>query len=893
MPRARVSLLAAASLVLSGGALGLASASAGTPAEVTVGVGGSASASASYAGGPVVGNDDPVGPPAPICTPQGCDRETVHLKVPSGYQATHLVTLSVALTFDPGPAGNTVDVAILDTKGNPLATSAGVSSGGHVAVRDVSAGDYVVEVDGDIALTPQAFTAKVTAGSEPRSVQRANPAGTVRFSRETVADPFRLGTEPNVAVAPDGKTVYESPIFGFSTTQSFLQRSTDGGQTFKTLSLLPGVGKLDQCTGGGDSDIATDANSGDIYMIDLGGAPEVPARVSHDSGQTFTSNCEANFHDGANYFTDRQWLSTDLVHHQMYFIYRDGLLTPPAGLGVGGVDASRQAYGEYIKTAPLPSGPGQAGAAQLAFSSLCHTAGGLATPCITDVQIAGNAVTDNAKGLSPYAGATYLAMESPKGVGIAVIDPTKKTAPVVERVIPGNHHQILFPTVAVDRSGRIYVVWADSTTAQIQLASSPDQGKTWSAVQTVNAAPAATTVMPWVVAGDRGRVDVAFYGTHNGAPPTTNYGPWYGYLAQTLDGDTAHPHFTQVAFTDRPNHLDPVCLSGLGCTTNTGPGGDRELGDFFRIIIDREGRALISFADGDNQLGQEVVNGPLAAPSFAHFVRQAAGPSLFASVGNVSPLALPTNSVQVGPHTAPVPLSVPGTGAYGQDARALNLTSSSTRIQKDGSVQVVVKVASVGDALPPAGGAQVKEYLTRWIFQDHVYFAAAELDGSQARFFGGQAQPVSDGLAIKYANYPSGSTIEGTVDTASNTLTMTLPAALAGKPATGSTLYSVTTFALARTAPTPPTPPQASNTFDFPQVADVLPAYNVTTADARADRPAVSGGDSVIVPPRQVAGVLAATGWSGVQSWLAGALLLLAVVTGAAARRLRRSGAER
>ena len=850
-PRLRFAVLTAAASVSAAAALGLAGASAATPSQVTVGAPGSgAPASATYAGGPVAGNADPLGPPAPACLAGQCDRETVHLKAAPGYEAHHVLTLQVKLTFDPTAAGNTLDVAILDSKNNPLGTASGVGNGGAVAVKDVPAGDYVVEVDGDIAATPTSYSAKVSLQSAPRSKQALAALGKVRFSRETVADPFRLGTEPNIAVAGDGKTVYESPIFGFSTTQSFLQRSGDGGRTFKTLGL-PGVGKLDQCTGGGDSDVATDQYTGDVYMIDLGGAPEVPARVSHNKGQTFASSCEANFHDGANYFTDRQWLSTDLVHHQEYFIYRDGVLTPPGGLAVGGADASRQGYGEYIKTAPLASGPGQAGSAQLAFTNMCTAPGGIATPCIVDVLIAGNAVTDNAIGRSRYAGTTYLAMQGPKGVGLAVINPDNKAHPVMERSIPGDHRQILFPTVAVDRSGRVYEAWVDSTTAQVQFSSSPDQGKTWTAVTTVNGAPAATTVMPWVVAGDSGRVDVVFYGTANSAPPTTNYGPWYGYLAQTLDGGSAHPHFTQARFTDRPNHIDPVCLSGLGCTTNTGPGGDRELGDFFRVVVDRDGRALISFADGDNQLGAEVANGPLAAPSFAHFVRQVGGPSLYAKVGSIPSEALPLNGVAVAGHQAPLPLSVPGSGAYGADAAALNLQSSTTSIAPDGTMRIHLKVKNLAAALPAAAGGQVKTFLTRWIFHDHVYFAAAEFAGpTSVRFFGGQARPVSDGLAIKYASYPSATALSGSAD--GNDIALSVPPGLVGNPHRGDTLYSVTTWALARATPTAPTPPVASNVFDFPQVADVLPAYNVV------------GAGTTKVPPVQTAGL----------SWLSPADLL-------------------
>lgn len=813
---------------------------AGSPAAVSVGVGGAGPASATYTGGPVTGNDDPLGPPAPQCGSGQCDRETVHLAEPAGFTGANAVSLSATLTFTQGAtsSGDTYDIGVLDASGALLASASGVGSPATVTAKDVPAGDYTIEVDGDIATGSDTFSAAVSASSVPRAPLPVLPGGGLSFSRETVADPFRLGTEPNIAIGPDGKTTYESPIFGFSTTQSFLQRSLDGGRTFNTLSLVPGVGKLDQCTGGGDSDLATDQFTGDIYMIDLGGAPEVPARVSHDKGNTFASSCEANFHDGANYFTDRQWLSTDTVNHLQYFVYRDGLLTPPATGAVGGVDASRQAYGEYIKTAPLATSAGTAAAPQITFTNLCTNAAGLATPCITDVQIAGNVVSDNATGRSRYAGTSYLALQrAGMGVSVAAIDPTTKT--VTERSVPGNHQQVLFPTVAVDRAGTIYLAWVDASTFQVQLASSKDQGRTWSPVQTIQGAPVATAIMPWVVAGDAGRVDVVFYGSAKTAAPTTNSGPWFAYLAQSLNADAGStggtPAFSLAQMTDRPNHIDPICLSGLGCTTNTGPAGDRELGDFFRVALDNDGRAVVSFADGDNQLGQEVAGGPQAAPSFAHLVRQATGPSLLASVGTVPAVDVPTSAVTVGAHDNPVPLVTPGTGQPGANVDGLNLLGSATRVDPDGTVHVhlqLKKLDLTGAVTPPA--LPTATYLTRWVYKDQVFFAAAEDTAGQLRYFAGPAAPVTDGAAIKYASYPASAAATGKADPATNSIDITVPASSVGRPVGSPTLFSVTSYALTQSAPTPPTPPSASNGFDFPQIADVLPAYNTAPADAGA-----------------------------------------------------------
>ncbi|MBV9292515.1 MAG: hypothetical protein JO222_08690, partial [Frankiales bacterium] len=634
-----------------------------------------------------------------------------------------------------------------------------------------------------------------------------------------------LGTEPTLAVAPDAKTVYESPIFGFSTTQSFLMRSTNEGQTFNVLGV-PGVGKLDQCTGGGDSDVATDQFTGDLYNIDLGGAPEVPARVSHDKGLSFASSCEANFHDGANYFTDRQWLATDLKHHVEWYIYRDGVLSTNTLPGIGGTEVGKQGYGEFLKYAPLAKKPGTAGAAQLAFNNICKNAAGKAAPCILDVQIAGNALTDNTK-TSPHYGTTFLAMERPLGVGVATFT-TKGKSSLHEYYAAKNHHQVLFPTVAVDRAGITYLTWTDQTNYRVYLTHTVGTSlKHWTKPVVVNGAPVQATVMPWIVAGSKGRVDIVFYGTANPRQPTTNYGPWYPYLAQSINANRAKPTFHQARMTDHPNHIDPVCLSGLGCTTNNGPAGDRELGDFFRVVVDKFGRALVSFADGDNQLGQEVANGPLAAPSFADFVRQSGGPSLFKNVKHLKRLKTPKNCVATKRHRNPVPFDIPESGTQGKGVPALELRSACLSRLKNGDLNITIHVQKLDAAAaiaPPA--LPNATFMLRWIYKHRVYFGAAEDNAQQWRFFSGQAAPVTDGLAIKYAFYPASGSAAGKVQAGQrNLITIRVPRALVGKPPVGARLSTVTAYAITHSSRTPSTSPKASNFTDIPQVADVLPPF--------------------------------------------------------------------
>ena len=829
------------SLLLAAGGLAATSAmAAGTP---TVGVGGAAPATASYTGSVGPGNPDPLGPPAPACQPQGgCERHAIKLKAPSGWTAKHSITLGVAIKYGSGGSDD-LDVAIFDAKGNMIASTFDAAGGQVVAAANALPGDYTVEVDGDPTVGVQDYTALLSATSSPKYVPQKLTTGGLTFSNSTLTDPFRVGTEPNIAVSPDGHTVYESPIFGFSTTQSFLTRSTDGGKTFNVLGL-PGVGKTDQCTGGGDSDLQADAFPGDLYMIDLGGAPEVPARVTANRGLTFTSSCEANFHDGVNYFTDRQWLSYDKKHKVMWYIYRDGVLNTTTLPGIGATDIGKQGYGEFLKYAPLASAAGRAGSAQLAFTNICdNSTTGDATPCIHDVQIAGNPVTDNTA-TSPHYGTTYLAMTTSAGVGVAAFTTTKSS--VHEYTAAKKGSAILFPTVAVDRSGVVYETWTDATNYRVYLTHTVGTDlNRWTKPVVVNGAPVTTTVMPWIVAGSKGRIDVVFYGSPNLAAPTTNDGPWYPYLVQSLNATSATPTFHQARMTDHPNHIEPVCLSGLGCTTNTGPAGDRELGDFFRVTLDRSGRALVSFADGDNQLGAEVAGGPAAAPSFADFVRQSTGPSLYG--GTVSRVATPRNCVTTGKHHNPVPFVVPDSGTQGADVPALNLHASCVTRTQSGALKVTISLNTLdlnAAVAPPA--LPTATYMVRWVYKHKVYFAAAEDSGGSMRYFSGQSAPVSDGAAIKYAYYPASGSATGVIDDQSKTITITVPGNQVGSPPAGARLSTVTAYALTHSSPTSNTAPTASNFTDFPQVADVLPSYTaVLPATGTGSRAVAAAGPTI------------------------------------------------
>lgn len=802
-----------------------------TPDHSSISPGGAA---ATWAGPALTGNPEPLGPPAEVCSqPAGCDRTAITLVAPPHFADTNVITVSVTLTWSD--SNSNFDVGLLDSNLALLGARDSISSGDTLTVDNVNPGDLVVEVDGDVAINA-AYSGTISATSVPRKPQHAQPAGSLTFSRETVADPFRLGTEPSVIVGPHG-TVYEAPILGFETSQSFIDRSEDGGATFNTLGV-PGEGKLSACPEGGDIAMTTDAND-TLWFAGLSGGPTTPVGVSPDRGNTIVANCLANV-AGTEYFADRPWLTTDPVHGVELLFFRNGLpLLPDNAIADSFAGHS---YGELIKVAPLPASGTAAGPTQLTFASLCKTVSGIDDTCFGGLGFAGMPVTDTH---SSHAGTTYLPINygftdahgnGHNAVGLAVVDPTR-SPPVILRPAAIDTYSVLFPSIAVDRAGNLYEVWHDPSTFQVMFSASADQGQTWTPPAVINGAPAAQTAMPTAVAGDAGRVDIAFYGSPNHAPPPGNYGPWNVYLLQSLDANSASPHWTQSIASDHPAHVDPVCLAGTACLFSTGPGGDRALGDFMQVNLDGSGRALISFADGNNRLGDEAAGQRASEPSFDELVRQASGPSLFKPVGTVPPIDVPANSVTVAPHANHIPFVSPA-GPGPSDA-ALELLGSSTSVGVDGhgmplvSIHMVVGNLDVTAATSPPA-SPVATYLTRWWFAGQVYFAAAELSAGQWHFFAGHGAPANPGPLVKLAAYPATTTVTGAVVAGPRgTVDITVPASAIGNPTSADMLYSVTSYALTHLSQTPSTVPASQTSAnDVPQIADSLPAYNVIPGPA-------------------------------------------------------------
>src|SRR5438067_3712756 len=213
--------------------------------------------------------------------------------------------------------------------------------------------------------------------------------------------------------------------------------------------------------------------------------------------------------------------------------------------------------------------------------------------------------------------------------------PTTGPTPPPTAVTFGNNCANDFPSAAIDSAGNLYVVWAMNNARtneyMVWFAASHDHGNTFYGPFQVSQGPGAA-VMPWIAAGDAGRVDIVYYATTTPVDPNIAPGTvsWNAMFAQSLNANSREPAFTISQVSDHIMHNGTICNQGLLCGSGT-----RTLADFFQVAIVRDGLANISYAD----------NGPVPLPAgnpdtsqnglHTEFARQTSGP-----LGLTNPVAV-------------------------------------------------------------------------------------------------------------------------------------------------------------------------------------------------------------------------------------------------------------
>jgi hypothetical protein len=195
------------------------------------------------------------------------------------------------------------------------------------------------------------------------------------------------------------------------------------------------------------------------------------------------------------------------------------------------------------------------------------------------------------------------------------------------------------PEVALDSAGTIYLTWADQPREKgtsggcngaetpkansIYLASSTDQGKTWSKPFTI-AHPGKTVLWPWVQAGNAGSVSVVWYQYDRITDPDCGTGNVFVYDANVFNATDPATRTMQTAnVVGRSIHSDGMCQSGTTCVAT---GQDRRLGDYFSNALDSDGCVMV--ATGDTTMTDPITGGPLPT-SRPLFIKQDSGMGLY------------------------------------------------------------------------------------------------------------------------------------------------------------------------------------------------------------------------------------------------------------------------
>ena len=692
----------------------------------------------------------------------------------------------------------------------------------------------------------------------------------IGFASPTIVDPIHAYGEPNVRISTlSNKIQYASGPWGTGTQRSIWNRSTDGGQTFLAMHEAPITSSAQSATqitgpGGGDTEFSID-QSGKLYYADLAALASLKTAAWDEAAckprcpaNAMSTGVIANPPQNLNGI-DRQWFATwDPANQQ----------------------AVRDATGY---TGPFPvnylvylEALGGTGCTEGNCEDATYSTDGVNYSGATasyGVGMDGNLVIDQNTGTALEA----VGIGSTSTVGVAKLtrDPAAKDDPSLKNVkmikiadLPqGTNARALFPVMALDTARNAYVTWvtrasvpgsANESAWQIfySYASAKSDWEDWSEPIQVSSPPANTNLMPWITAGTKGRIAIAYYGTSNNQTnPSTEsaHQAWDVYVASVSKANSNSPKIQQVKVTPHPMHFDSVCLEGTGCIAVQ---GNRNLADFFQVQADPvTGAIVVVYNDTGNDTTQSIQNGQVESPDSAAdhkgaplvtLIRQNKGIGLFGT--RVTGVKTTGNKMK---DTAGDAFWDPIYGAEDATVPELDVRSVKEKYSaKKKTITFKLKVSSLDDAAGAltATGSQALDYVIRWTSKSGkgdtlkypVYYAAAESTSAGNTFYAGQTVTVDlcsvSGCTPHAFSYPApplggseatGKIKQGKTEAKPDTFIITVPLeayANTQDPAVlkkGSKLESFSVYAMAspRTASQPPSNSEGENDV-FPVVVD-------------------------------------------------------------------------
>jgi hypothetical protein len=708
---------------------------------------------------------------------------------------------------------------------------------------------------GRVAIATAVVAATVVPASLALSPAGASGASASRvtFATPVVVNEFTPGYEPDLAIDKShGKyagSAYVSMPEGFTTTESYIWRSDDKYRTFHPIEGAI-LNKTATCAGGGDTEIQVDPVSGEVYFADLQGLTNFSNSESADGGHTWVTNCAAVNGVGV----DRQWEAVDdnggttavgagAKEGRLYFDY-DNIERDGSG-NVG--PANQLVMNESLDGVHF--GAGCAGADVPATTPLGSAVAACPEPpaiISPNETIPGNIVVDNIRG-NRYQHRVYAIHTGDDGTSVVMSYCSGKsgdktaaqvaascTDPVAaaNKVNPYWHDSYvrpkgnyitgqLFASVAMDTSGNLYATWSEypagggnpTGPGSIKVATSTDGGAHWRRAITVSPANQVNTVMPWIVAGDKGRVGVAWYGstTHERAfgPDPADHSEWSLYYASSINALASRPSYATTMVSEPGHYIKYGDIS----TGGFGGSQDRSLGDFFQVQAGPDGQAVIVYVDEtSNDRESDTCGGcgqtPPQAAGPIMVVTQNGGPGLFAhkkvpAIPNVagsvsypnSPAFLSQNGQDI---AAPAALKVVGASVKKKDATHLSVTLQTAD----------PNLANDLRSAPPLGGP-VNNWIVRWAAPKYngpgdgnIFFVGMESDaGAAPTFYTGTTQHIDNPpYALEFVYQPQAK-ITGTIQ--GSQINWTVPLSAIGNPKKGDGLFSITGFTDTQQSPSP------------------------------------------------------------------------------------------
>jgi hypothetical protein len=413
-----------------------------------------------------------------------------------------------------------------------------------------------------------------------------NPPGTVCPGSSLCSNG---AAEPAIAVSPTGRffASSENGLGGgtmawtsgdnglhYSSTPSPNDVSTGSDSVGNESGLEPG---------GGDTDaaVATAPNASgtyNAYIISLSLA-NVDVSTSTDNGASWSLNPVTGLP-----IDDRPWVAaTGASKVCISYLTAPGILLPQVGLHVQCSTDAGHSFG-------VP-----ANAYDTSDVGLAASQGGSRT---------GNLVFDPSNASNLYTVFAYENIEdgpNPNAflhnVGIAASSDGGQTwhdyAVHVNPDISAKYDN-QFVNVAVDKAGVVYVAYSDNHGIFYQY--STNHGQTFSAPVQVSQG-SDTAVMPWLAAGDAGKIDLVYYQAtgYSGNPETAPISvAWKVVMAQSLTASTTRA-FSYTTVNPVVHH-GGVCEGGALCT------GNRDLYDDFGVEASpTTGLASIIYSDDQYQ----------------------------------------------------------------------------------------------------------------------------------------------------------------------------------------------------------------------------------------------------------------------------------------------------